>query len=54
MSKISSETAANLLIVAFWLVVLFVIISEVAYAFRHPELTDTQRLLNFVDVLFWR
>lgn len=32
----------------------YVVVACVRYAFAHPELTDTQRILNFVDALLWR
>lgn len=35
-------------------VLVYVAISHLVYALRHPELTDTQRLFNFLDALLWR
>lgn len=33
---------------------LYLGLANVVYAVRHPTLTDTQRLLNFFDVLLFR
>jgi len=44
-------TALSLL---FLLIVLYVGIAFLVYAFRHPELTDTLRLLHWRDALSWR
>jgi len=38
----------------YFLVFAYIAVAGVRYAFAHPELTDTQRILNFVDVLLWR
>lgn len=40
-----------------WLGLLFAFYaatSIVTYAFRHPEMTDTQRFLHTLDALLWR
>lgn len=34
--------------------VLYVLIAELRFALRHPELTDTQRFLRMWDVLRWK
>lgn len=33
---------------------LYILSATITYAFRHPELTDTQRLLRIGDALLWR
>ena len=33
---------------------LYFFIASLVYAFRHPEMTDTQRLLHFWDVVTFR
>lgn len=43
--------------VVFWaigLLILYVSLSCIAFAFRHPELTDTQRFLHIKDAVLWR
>lgn len=32
----------------------YVVVAMTAYALRHPELTDTQRLLRFWDAVTWK
>lgn len=34
--------------------VCYAVIACTRYAFAHPELTDTQRVLHFLDALLWR
>lgn len=36
------------------IVAIYVGVSIIAFALRHPELTDTQRLLRILDALLWR
>lgn len=33
---------------------LYLAVASIAFAFRHPELTETQRFLRMVDALAWR
>lgn len=43
--------------VALWIVVLvtaYAAVAGIRYAFAHPELTDTQRVLRIGDALRWR
>jgi hypothetical protein len=35
-------------------VVAYMLVSLAAFGFRHPELTDTQRLLRIWDALRWK
>lgn len=35
-------------------IVAYVSISSLVYALRHPELTDTQRLIRIVEALTWQ
>lgn len=37
-----------------FLICLWISIASITYALRHPEQTDTQRLLNFKDMLLFR
>jgi hypothetical protein len=36
------------------LALLYIAATQLVFAFRHQELTDTQRLLRIVDALLWR
>lgn len=36
------------------LVAVYIGTAFIVYGFRHPEMTDTQRLLDFWNVLCWR
>lgn len=33
------------------LFMLYILIADISFAFRHPEMTDTQRILHFVDII---
>ena len=44
----------NDLVMLLAVVCLYVGVSSVAFALRHPELTDTQRILRIWDALLWR
>lgn len=33
---------------------LYIAIAAMVYAFRHPELTETQRFLHLIDAVLWR
>lgn len=33
---------------------LYLAVAMMAFAFRHPHLTDTERLLRIADALLWR
>lgn len=35
-------------------ILVYITASCAVYAFKHPELTDTQRLINFFDAILWR
>jgi hypothetical protein len=40
----------------YWIAVIFavyVMVSVIAYRFRHPEMTETQLLVNVRDALLW-
>lgn len=42
-----------------WLIALgvigaYIFVSQFAFAIRHPELTDTQRLVRFFDAMRWQ
>lgn len=39
---------------ALCVVILYLVAAHFAFALRHPELTDTQRMLRIVDALLWR
>jgi hypothetical protein len=30
------------------------IVASITYGFRHPEMTDTQRILHFLDIIKWK
>lgn len=48
------EWIGHAIALAAWALLLYVGVSSIAFAFRHPELTETQRLFRFVDALLWR
>jgi len=35
-------------------VIAYLTIAEASYAFSHPEMTQTQIMINIVDALLWR
>lgn len=39
--------------IAFAIVATYIAISYTAYRIRHPEQTETQLFLNFVDAVTW-
>lgn len=32
----------------------YITVSLLVWALRHPEMTETQRLLHFLDAMLWR
>jgi hypothetical protein len=48
------ETKGKLAYATWWIVVGYVALAGLVYMFRHPEMTDTQRFLNFFDAMMWR
>jgi hypothetical protein len=49
-----SERRKTLWLMGVLLVVVYLAAATLTYQFKHPELTDTQRLLNIQDILLWR
>jgi len=37
-----------------WVVLLYVGLALSVYSFSHPELTQTQVMINFMDAMRWR
>lgn len=49
--KFWSELFPHILVI---LVCLYILTCVLVYSLRHPELTETQKLLNLIDVFLWR
>jgi hypothetical protein len=46
--------ARRIAIAALLCALAYVAVASIAFAFRHPELTETQRLIRTADALAWR
>ena len=49
--KLSQE---KLLKIVVLILVIYLFAAQITYRFKHPELTDTQRILHLGDALLWK
>lgn len=48
------ELAGRLALILLAVASLYFIIADIRYRLKHPEMTETQLLLNLDDIVLWR
>lgn len=48
------RAARRLLVCALWFALAYCIVAYTVFAFRNPQLTDTQRLILFREAMTWK